>query len=242
MKLITLVLSLVSAASAASYTIETSSTCEIITTHPVTYSRLPYYTDACSAEGADGTLVIAGGDAVVTLPEPGDIGSVPSAGLSIGVLLQLVDVDPDEEVLEILHEGIRASVYGKITMFLATTGPVRPGVLHTGGRRDPEGTGELSSPWENFQLGTPFEMSLEVSVERAIFAVDQYPSLPQDLMWSGYGAIAFHEPRVYEADGITPVQVYWADEAPVHSPEPSTYALAGIGIAGLIVSRWRRAH
>jgi hypothetical protein len=88
-------------------------------------------------------------------------------------------------------------------------------------------------------------MSLEVWVERSILAADQHPSRPEDLIWGRGGAIAFHEPRVYEADGVTPVPVFWAQDgggtpAGVDNPEPSTWVLMGIGLVCVVVKKLRK--
>src|SRR5688572_30268599 len=117
------------ALSAASYTIETSATCEIVTQHEVVRSTPPNYTDGCHVESIDGSYAGAEVDAYVVPPEPWDVGSAPTLSLVVGVGVRLMDVDPDPEVWSSLHESVFAHATASATMFLTTGGPVRPGVL-----------------------------------------------------------------------------------------------------------------
>jgi hypothetical protein len=216
MNYIPLLLSLASVLKAASYTAESSAVCTITPTDDVV--NIPR-TNGCHS-GAGGSYAIAEAD-IYIFDDTSKVGHIPTVSISAGVTVNLADLDPSPDETLFVHESVYAEASSKITMFLRTGGPIRPGVLQSGLTQDPGPGGNASYEYylpANFQLGTAFEMSLGVYARYMLLAADYSGAVSKEhLLRSSAGSHSFRFPRVYEADGV----LLFKCTGPMKRPPPS---------------------
>jgi hypothetical protein len=155
-----------------------------------------------------------------------------SASASVGTDAFGAPVDPDDP--EGPRSPAEAGAGASVEFHLQTLGPSREGFVdlmrYTDGCADsffPVPNGPRGPHRYEFTLGTSFS-GLVAACGQSYFTGSEQNSRDA----SGAAGISF---RMYEADGVTPVPLYFADESdPLALPEPSTAGLLSVGFASVL--------